>query len=378
MAGSNGYSTYQYFDGSDDGDDNKKAKVTTPAVEEVSDTPYQKRKFKYNDYYNNTYLKNNPKANKRKYAKWYESEEGIAARKDFEAEEERRYQDWLTKYNEQQKRKKVDEPPVTETPETPTVVEEEQLVDEQPVVTETPVTEEEVFVEEEEEEDTPQTFDATTLHPYFSSPEQIKAWQKLHHLPETGIMDEDSISQWNEIQQSPWVTKGWIYNPETNTYTNPNYKSPEQLRKEWMDANPAPKVRRGNTSDAEAYSRWDSKYRYAKQNGWKTDGWKVGWDGKYGNADELIQNDSRFRKPRSVDTVTIDGKKYQVVVPNESGGKNYNRSYAYDPSTGKFRRLKESLLGIPNKFWENGYDWEDMETVLEKNVPLVEPKDYKV
>lgn len=384
MAGSNGYSTYQYFDGSDDGDDNKKAKVTTPTVEEVSDTPYQKRKFKYNDYYNNTYLKNNPKANKRKYAKWYESEEGIAARKDFEAEEERRYQDWLTKYNEQQKRKKADEPPVTETPETPTVV-EEQLIDEQPVVTETPVTEEQVFVEEEEE-DTPQTFDATTLHPYFSSPEQIKAWQKLHHLPETGIMDEDSISQWNELQQSPWVTKkGWIYNPETNTYTNPNYKSPEQLRQEWMDANPAPRVRQGNVSDSEAYSRWDSKYRYAKQNGWNSDGWKVGWDGKHPQSvKELIEKtDNRFRKHKVVNTITIDGKTYEVVVPNVQGGSGYDRSYAYDPTTGKARKLHEQWNGAPMSSWYKNNDgsiadWEDYDNLVKRPVPLVKPEDYDV
>lgn len=377
MAGSNGYSTYQFFDDPESGVKVEKApEVTTPAAKAVSDTPYQKRKFKYNDYYNNTYLKNNPKANKRKYAKWYESEEGVAARKAFEEEEERKYQEWLTQYNEQQKHKKANEQPVTETPETPTV--KEQPVDEQSVVT--PVSEEQVYVDDEEEVVAPQTVDGTTIHSYFNSPERIKAWQKLHHLPETGIMDEDTLKYWNEeIQQSAWVTKkGWVYNPETNMYTNPNYKSPEQLRQEWMDANPAPRVRRGNVSDAEAYSRWDSKYRYAKQNGWKSDGYKAGWDGKYGNVDELIQNDSRFRKPRSVETVTIDGKKYQVVVANESGGKNYNRSYAYDPSTGKFRRLKETLVGIPNKFWEKGYDWEDLETVLQKNVPLVKPEDYKV
>ena len=145
-----------------------------------------------------------------------------------------------------------------------------------------------------------------------------------------------------------------------------------------MRANPQPRVRQGNTSDSEAYSVWNSKYRYAKQNNWNSDGWKMGWDGNYKTTDELIQNDSRFRKPRSVDRVVIDGKMYQVVVPTESTGKNYNRSYAYDPSTGKRRRLKESLLGIPNQFWEDGYDWEDFESVLEKRTPLVKPEDYKV
>lgn len=383
MAGSNKYSTYQFFDDPEVKVE-KATEVTTPAVEEVSDTPYQKRKFKYNDYYN-TYLKKNPKANKRKYAKWYESDEGVAARKEFEAEEERKYQEWLTKWKAQEERKKATPPVEQVTPSEEK--KEETLVDQvtpvtpvanqvTPVEEETPVvTDEEVFVEEEE---APQAFDATTLHSYFSSPEQIKNWQKMNGLPETGVMDEASINQWNELQQSPHVAKGWIYNPETNMYTNPNYKSPKQLKEEWMRANPQPRVRRGNTSDSEAYSIWDSKYRYAKQNNWNSDGWKMGWDGSYKTADELIKNDSRFRKPRSVDTVVIDGKMYKVIVPTESTGKNYNRSYAYDPSTGKLRRLKESLLGIPNQFWEDGYDWQDVETVLEKRTPLVKPEDYKV
>ena len=159
---------------------------TTPVVEEeVSDTPYQRRKFKYNDYYNNTYLKNNPKANKRKYAKWYESDEGVAARKKFEEDEERKYQEWYTKWKAQEERKKA-------TPVTPTAPPEEKKEEETPAPADqvTPVaTEEEVFVEE----DTPQAFDATTLHSYFSSPEQIKNWQKMNGLPETGVMDEASI-----------------------------------------------------------------------------------------------------------------------------------------------------------------------------------------
>ena len=378
MAGSNKYSTYQFFD--DPEAEVKVATSTTPVVEEeVSDTPYQKRKFKYNDYYNNTYLKNNPKASKRKYAKWYESEEGVAARKAFEAEEERKYQEWFNKWKALEERKKTTpaSPPEEKKEETPVA---DQVT---PVEEETPVaTEEEVFVEE----DTPQAFDATTLHPYFNSPEQIKNWQKMYDLPETGVMDEASINQWNELQQSPWVTKkGWVYNPETNMYSNPNYKSPEQLKKEWMAANPAPKVRQGNVSDSEAYSRWDSKYRYAKQNGWNSDGWKVGWDGKHPQSvKELIEKtDNRFRKHKVVNTITIDGKTYEVVVPNVQGGSGYDRSYAYDPTTGKARKLHEWWNGAPMSSWYKNNDgsiadWEDYDNLVKRPVPLVKPEDYDV
>jgi hypothetical protein len=88
-------------------------------------------------------------------------------------------------------------------------------------------------------------------------------------------------------------------------------------------------------------------------------------------ADELLKNDFRFRKPSTVDAVTINGQKYQVIVPSGSAGKNYNKSYAYDPTTGKVRRLKETLIGIPNKFWEDGYDWEDIEAIFKKGGRLI-------
>ena len=86
------------------------ASVTSKtSTSEVSSTPYEKKKIKYNEYYNTVYLKNHPKASKKKYAKWWDSEEGKKVRAEFEEQEEAKYQEWLKKWNEQEERKKVAE-----------------------------------------------------------------------------------------------------------------------------------------------------------------------------------------------------------------------------------------------------------------------------
>ena len=76
-------------------------------------------------------------------------------------------------------------------------------------------------------------------------------------------------------------------------------------------------------------------------------------------------NANYFRKNNAwgYDTITIDGKTYQLRVTKglrEGSGLMNDESYAFDPATGKVRRVAERWSGAPKTQWAEGEDWIDL------------------
>ena len=89
------------------------------------------------------------------------------------------------------------------------------------------------------------------------------------------------------------------------------------------------------------------------------------------NADALkraaatFNNENYFRMNRAwgMPTVTIDGKTYQMRVTKglkDGSGLVNDESYAFDPNTGKVRRVAEYWSGAPKSSWAEGEDWIDL------------------
>lgn len=124
-------------------------------------------------------------------------------------------------------------------------------------------------------------------------------------------------------------------------------------------------------ADMNAVSEWQ------KQNGLEVDG-KFGqnslnkWNelqsaantGNTGITEEQFRNNKHFRNHYGYNpghTVEIDGKSYPVMVTTGLYGNNYgvenDRSYAFDPETGKIRAVKEDIMGMLRPSWAKESDW---------------------
>ena len=82
-------------------------------------------------------------------------------------------------------------------------------------------------------------------------------------------------------------------------------------------------------------------------------------------AEATFNNENYFRMNRAwgMPTVTIDGKTYQMRVTKglkDGSGLVNDESYAFDPSTGKVRRVTEYWSGAPKSSWAEGEDWIDL------------------
>ena len=75
------------------------------------------------------------------------------------------------------------------------------------------------------------------------------------------------------------------------------------------------------------------------------------------------ENYFRMNKAWGMPTVTIDGKTYQMRVTKglkDGSGLINDESYAFDPDTGKVRRVAEYWSGAPKSSWAEGEDWIDL------------------
>lgn len=82
-------------------------------------------------------------------------------------------------------------------------------------------------------------------------------------------------------------------------------------------------------------------------------------------AADTFGNANYFRKSNAwgYDTITIDGKTYQMRVTKglkDGSGLMNDESYAFDPATGKVRRVAERWSGAPKTSWAEGEDWIDL------------------
>lgn len=84
--------------------------------------------------------------------------------------------------------------------------------------------------------------------------------------------------------------------------------------------------------------------------------------------DVLTKNNKFFRKHYTDyrnKPITIDGKSYNVLVTRGLGKDNPldDQTFAYDPTTGKFRMVYEDWFGTPYPNWSENSDWIDLETI---------------
>ena len=193
----------------------------------------------------------------------------------------------------------------------------------------------------------------------FTSLDDVKAFQKKVGLPETGELDEESLKklEWYRAMQKLGYTENVaangvvsFRNPQGQNYYNDGtmYKSGNKVSYDYKTLRPS--------NELVAHQPTESVKPFLA-------------------TEEHFRNSKYFRKHAlGRKYIEIDGKKYPMMVTqnieeNNPLGLQNDMSYAFDPTTGKVRLIRETAAGlVHNKMFDKNSTWINISPFLKQEI----------